>query len=385
MAQFLRPLSTRVHQPTGGPGRNRGGNDIILRHPLSTPVLKLMPKATSRWKIAHRIAGAAASGYAAYKIARNVRDKVKPWFSRPQGRNVSGVGVSGQHDRANVYRRRRAPRRKRMRARRSMKSFKSKILKMKGHRTFFTNSQFSVSSVASQQSAKSWVIYGGRTDGTSLTGGILRGYDDMEDMRKKDYMLDAAAGDAENRFHGGNLKWYIKTAIIDMTIQNNSENSVPIEMDIYEFTCGVLPSAAGGDVETAMQYYHQDTLLSGADTAGLDAYTLATRGITPFEMGTAMSKFRMKILKKTKYFIPFGNTVTYQIRDTRIRTMTHNVYRAESATTYCTHGVLIIAKPTAVFADTTCNYVVGCSRKYKYVIDSSHVDRAGLFHPAIAA
>jgi len=325
------------------------------------------------WRVAKRNAPHIAAAGVAHAVQRY-----------KSGRSVSGGGVSRQHDRATVYRRKRAPRRVRMRARRSMGSFKSKILKMKGHRTFFTNSQFTVLSTAGTQAATSWVLYGGRVDGTSTTGSIPRGYDDMNDMRSKDYMLAQNTGDAENRFQGGNLKWYVKTGIMDLTIQNISDNSVAIEMDIYEFTCGHIVSTAGSDVETAIQYYHQDTFISGNDTAGLDTYTLNTRGVTPFEFGPALSKFRMKILKKTKYFIPFGDTVTYQIRDTRIRTMSHGVYRNESCTTYATHGILVVAKPTAASASSAISYVCGCSRKYKYVVDSSHVDRAALFNTSVA-
>ena len=82
-----------------------------------------------------------------------------------------------------------------------------------------------------------------------------------------------------------------------------------------------------------------------------------------------MSKFKMKILKKTKYFIPYGDVVTYQIRQSKIRTLGHSVYRNNSPTTRYTHGVYIVSKPVPAEASQEHQYTVGCTRKYKYVVD----------------
>jgi len=347
-----------------------------------------MPKATSNWMVG--AANLAANAYAAKRIYDASKSRYnkyrgkRPMNGRNRGRVTSGQGITVQHDRATTYRRKRAPQKVRRRARRSMRSFKSKILKMKGHRTFFTNSSLSVTSPASGQSVKSWVLFGGKLDGA--VDGTLRGYDDMNDMRRKDYLIGDSTGDAQNRWAPGDTKWYLKTGVMDITIQNTDDNQVPIEMDIYEFTVGVLPSVettAGGqfcyDVESAIQFFHQDTYAPGTTGAGMALYTTATRGVTPFEFGGAMAKMRMKILKKTKYFIPFGDTITYLIRDTKIRTMNHSVFRNNSVTTRSTRGILIIAKPTIASAVSTCKYTLGCSRKYKYVVDESNTDRAARF------
>lgn len=312
-----------------------------------------------------QVAGNVARSYAGYQKASRV---------------TSGQGVTIQRDRAVIYRRKRAPRKKRMRARRSMRSFKSKILKLKGHRTLLTNAQFSSSSALGAQSVTSWVLYGGRVDGAAASA-AQRGYDDMNDMRKRDYMLGDSTGDLQQRFAPGDVKWYVKTAVMDITIQNGSA-TVGFEMDIYEFTCGEIPSIAGSDVETAIQFYNQDTYLPGASSAGLQILTQDDRGATPFEFGPAMSKIRMKILKKTKYFVPGGDTVTYQIRDSKIRTMNHGVFRNNSCTTRYTRGVYVVCKPTPANAESTTNYICGCTRKYKYVIDSSAVSRTGQWDPA---
>lgn len=295
------------------------------------------------------------------------------------GRNVSGVGVTVQRDRAVTYRRRRAPRRLRRRMRRSMRSFKSKILKMKGTRQAMNNSVYTVSSVASQQSVCTWVLYGGRVDGAVSTA-VQRGYDDMNDIRRKDFLLGDATGDAQFRWAPGDVKWFVKTAVMDLTIQNTTAAQFALELDVYEFTCGIFQNDAGDSVEAALAYYNQDTYIPGG-AANWTTIDLTDRGATPFELGPAMQKIRMKILKKTKYFIPYGDTVTYQIRDTRIRTFTHAVYRNNACTTKHTRGVMIIAKPVVASGDQIGTYQVGCTRKYKYVVDSSATSRAGNFEP----
>lgn len=294
-----------------------------------------------------------------------------------KGRERSGQGVTLQKDRALIYRRRRAPRRLRRRMRRSFRSFKSKVLKMKGHRTWFTNSTHVTSGLAGSQAVTSYVLFGGRVDG-AVSGSIVRGYDDMNDLRSKDYLLGDVSGDAQFRFSNGEGKWYVKTAVLDCTLQNNS-NSQPLEIDVYEFTCGNIITAAGTDVESALVYYQNpDVYPQGT---GLTTYNLNTRGVTPFEFGNSMSKIRMKILKKTKYFLPVGDTLTYQIRSAKIRTMTHAVFRNNSCTTPYTRGILVISKPTVANADQAFSYTMGITRKYKYVVDESNMTRAGLSNP----
>lgn len=312
---------------------------------------------------------------------RGIQTGVKLYNAYTQTQNnkkvKSGQGVTLQKDRALIYRRRRAPARKRRRARRAMRSFKSKILKMKGHRTFVSNNQLALSAAAGKQLVTSFVLFGGRVDGAVSTA-VDRGYDDMNDMRSKDVLLGDPTGDAQQRWAPGDTKWYVKTGIMDITLQNNDTNAYAHEIDIYEFTCGQIPSIAGADVESAIQFYNQDTYKQGP-SASLTALTQDMRGVTPFEFGNSMAKIRMKILKKTKYFIPFGDTITYQIRDTKIRTLNHSVFRDVSCTTRHTRGIYIVAKPTVAYYTGAINLIVGVTRKYKYVVDESNTDRAALF------
>ena len=301
--------------------------------------------------------------------------------TKRRGNVKSGQGITLQRDRAAIYRRKRAPRRVRYRAKRSFRSFKSKVLKMKGHRTLMTNRSVVIggTGTADKQAITSFVLFGGRVDGVGSA--TSRGYDDMNDMRTRDYMMGDFTGDAERRWASGEIKWYVKTAVMDMTIQNTSELQFALEMDIYEFVCGEMPTAAGPDVESAIAYYQQDVYNVGSLGAAVTTLEQTDRGATPFEFGVPMSKFKMKILKKTKYFIPYGDVVTYQIRQSKIRTLGHSVYRNNSPTTRYTHGVYIVSKPVPAEASQEHQYTVGCTRKYKYVVDEGAATRSNEWNP----
>ncbi|UYD39086.1 MAG: capsid protein [Wigfec virus K19_450] len=295
-----------------------------------------------------------------------------------QKRTTSGRGVSGHYDRSFIYRRRRAPARVRRRAKRSFRSFKSKVLKMKGHRTLITNQSITVSGNVNEQAVKSFVLYGGRSDG--LSNQSARGYDDMNDMRSRDYMIGDTTGDAQQRFTGGDIKWLVKTGIMDMTIENTSAFS--LELDVYEFICGKIHDPTGfvEDVEQAIAYYQAEVKSPGAAT-NLPTLYQTNRGVTPFEFGSAMAKFGMKILKKTKYFITEGGVITYQIRNSKICSFNVSVYDDASPTTRYTRGVYVVSKPTPGSASEAHEYIVGMTRKYKYVVDSSAANRAASWEP----
>ena len=299
--------------------------------------------------------------------------------TKRRGRVKSGQGITLQRDRSTIYTRKRAPRRVRSKYKKSFRAFKSKVLKMKGHRTLMTNQSVAVTGSAGQQGITSFVLYGGRVDG--LGSATARGYDDMNDLRTRDYMLGDYTGDAERRFASGEIKWYVKTAVMDLTIQNTTELEFALEMDVYEFICGPMPTAAGPDVESAITYYQQDVYNVGTTGPAITSLEQTDRGATPFEFGVPMSKFRMKILKKTKYFIPYGDVITYQIRDSKIRTMGHAIYRDNSPTTKYTHGVYIVSKPVPAEASKAHAYTVGCTRKYKYVVDVDAATRSNEWNP----
>lgn len=335
------------------------------------------------------------SAYAAFRRAHPYRRRSsgrRGPIKKISTRNRSGQGVTAQFDRSKQYTRKRAPLRKRRRMARRMRGFKRTVMKMKGSRTLMTNQRVSSSGGPTLQGVISAVLFGGKVDGAGQPTQL--GYDDLNDLRQRDYMIGDPTGDAQKRFAPGAVKFYVMTGVMDMTIQNVSTYlqppedpiSIGIEMDIYEFYCRKLPgNSAGNTVEAAMQYFQNDVYLPGTAGVNLATLQLTDRGCTPFEMGFAMSKFGMKIIKKTKYFLGPNETCTYQIRDTKMRMFDgDDLYNWNSPTTNSTHGVLIIHKVTPQFSDqlsATSSIVAGITRKYKYYVDSSAAVRAAEWNP----
>lgn len=320
---------------------------------------------------------------AALRVGRRMRFKKGSVRAGTKRRGVaSGQGITTQRDSRRIYTRRRAPRRLRRRMRKAFNSFKSKALKMKGHRTIITNHQVAIAGLANQQSVTSFVLYGGRVDG-AVASSISRGYDDMNDLRSRDYKLGDSTGDPDFKTSGGEAKFYVKTGVMDITIQNvggNEGETFALEVDVYEFTCGkIIPGYS--DVEGALAGYQQDIYKLGTLSTKLTALNLLDRGVTPFEMGTPMYRIGMRILKKTKYFIPYNDVITYQTRDSKIRCFGHEVFRDGSCTTKHTRGILIIAKPVPGSAFEGHNMTVGVTRKYKYVVDEGNLSRANEWDP----
>ena len=81
--------------------------------------------------------------------------------TKRRGRVKSGQGITLQRDRSTIYTRKRAPRRVRSKYKKSFRAFKSKVLKMKGHRTLMTNQSVAVTGSAGQQGITSFVLYEG--------------------------------------------------------------------------------------------------------------------------------------------------------------------------------------------------------------------------------
>jgi len=118
-----------------------------------------------------------------------------------------------------------------------------------------------------------------------------------------------------------------QSGVLDLTIRNSTQfrtgagyeyNSLgKLEVDVYELqithaTDGV---AVYGNVEALLSTNPDRTKAIGGDAADITEVQIAKRGVTPWDCTYALSQFGIRILRKTKYTIPNGDTITYQIRD----------------------------------------------------------------------
>lgn len=297
----------------------------------------------------------------------------------------SGQGVTEQRDRALIYRRKGAPRRVRSRNKRWTRKFQRTLAKLGGARTLLTNKPTIVIAAAGNQAIVDFVLFGGRVDGAVAAAD--RGFDDMNDLRQRDYLVGDSTGDVQNRFSSGAVKFVVSTAIMDLTIHNSTveepTQNFPMELDVYEFACGEWPGTLGSDLLTAFQTLNQDAFPQAAAGPNISTLQLYDRGCTPFELPAALKGTKTRIYKKTKYFVPVGDTVTYQIRQTKFRTFNgEELYRHNSPVTKYTQGVIIVSKPLAGLGDVPHRYTVGCTRKYKYHVVMNATTRGAFWDPS---
>lgn len=187
----------------------------------------------------------------------------------------------------------------------------------------------------------------------------------------------------------GSTKFLFQSGILDVTIRNTSLyndgtsliTAGNLEVDVYEIG---IKNLAELDSTT---YGHLSALLNW-DVAKKIGGTgtncaISLRGATPFEFPYAISRFGIKIYKKTKYEINSGNTITYQLRDPRrhvleAKNMTHtNGFNQPG----WTRVVYIIAKlvPGLTVGTGQGTYQeqlsVGITRKYTYKVEGANDDR----------
>jgi len=296
----------------------------------------------------------------------------------------SGSGTTTQHDTTRQYRRKSMPRRKR----RSWKRFKNKVHAVSekdlGSRTVVFNTAIaSVNSTVGAQSLQHIALYGGMSTTAHL--------DDMQNISGYENAGDPTA--AEGGTVSDTTKFIFKSGVLDLTFKNSStlrandadgyDSSARMEVDVYE----IVSSRAWNDA-TGIYYTLGDCFTKGGTMAKLINGTgtnvdLGLRGVTPFDLPSALSYFRMKILKKTKYFLANEATFTYQVRDPKRRVWTQEyMQRLEGPNIRgATRHLLIVSKLIPGLTLGTTNgtfkesFDIGVTRKYFYKLEGENDDR----------
>lgn len=277
----------------------------------------------------------------------------------------SGNGVTSQYDKTLVYRKKRMPRRKRKSWKKFVKKVRRAMEKDFGKTSVvFNHLQNGVTggivAPASDQGRSECHLYG--FQGTIDTSGVSDGISGARDIN--------VICSNDTRI-GPSTKVKFCSAVLDATFR---VTQAACELDIYEIE------------------YNKDTncddiitmLTTGFTAQQITGYpnTLAitNRGTTIFDCPSGISQFGIKILKKTKYFLPEGNTCTYQMRDPK----THIFDANYDNTSLTTTGVALKKMTRSLFyiwkalpAVTLVPLLsVGVTRKYSYQIleDGSDYD-----------
>lgn len=300
-------------------------------------------------------------------------------------RTTSGQGVTEQYDKKTIYRKRSMPRFKRRRWRK----FKSKVLAVSerslGSRTYVFNTQETpVANLPGTQLVYDVSLYGFKS--------TVGRHNDMVNIVQRENTGDstAAAGETIDE----TTKFLFQSGVLDITIRNSSFNNegpgtdvpIAVEMDIYEVYVSKDTDNTANDLNTFIDLLVKagnDSKQIGGGTLPANALSIVKRGATPWDIPTALSRYRIKIAKKTKYFLSAGQTMTYQFRDPKRRTIERQ--RVNERSGYSRPGwtktMLIIAKAVPGFivgtteGTATVQLNIGMTRKYLYKIEGMNDTR----------
>jgi len=327
-----------------------------------------------------------ASYFRRGRTARQSRfNKKRSFRSQPKGRTVSsGQGVTVQHDARQIYRKKSMPRRRKKVWKRFVRKIHAVAEKELGSRMVVFNKTNEFTNATNGNHGIAYLgIY--TANGTSDSWmSDLNQISALENPTNPTFALGSTVYDT--------TKFLFQSAVLDVTFRNTSyTNGTPntlnsackLEVDVYEILSGrewTDASATNSSINSALS--RGATLQLNIGGTGT-ALSTSLRGATPFEFPAALGYYRMKILKKTKYFVSNGDTFTYQIRDPRRRVIyQERMEQIEGGNLpRWTRHLFIVFKAvpgiivSASTGDTTEALSIGMTRKYFYKIEGVTEDR----------
>lgn len=290
--------------------------------------------------------------------------------------------MTTQHDARTVYKRKRMPSRKRN----SWKRFRSKVLavseKDMGTQTVVINQGVSASNVApGAQLLWTCALYPA-TSADSL----------FNDMNRIGQLNNTAVTTPGTGLAISNsTKILFQSGILDITFRNAStfnngtstgpDSRARMEVDIYEISAR-LGDEAGVIYDNLLSLFAQNPIRTDSIGGGGVELSLVNRGVAPFDLTYALSRFKIKIWRKTKYQVSNGDQFTYQVRDPRRHVMLQrDLTSTEGWVLKPTRTILVVARvspglPIGAGPNTFQEVLdVGVTRKYSYKVENWSEDR----------
>jgi len=314
---------------------------------------------------------AANSRYARQAI--NMARRAASYTQTTQRRRVtSGQGVTSQYDRRLIYRKRTMPRRRRRRWR----NFKNRVLavstKSLGSNTIVRNTleQSELSLLPgndTKQAIVQMALYPIRSTSNKLN--------DINEIM------------SDSRFENSS-KAIFCSAVLDITMRfqslrtdASSNPSLGAEIDVYEVSWNEASGQSGeaGDLQDCFNIGATDTDVIPGQTNSL---VPTDRGWTPFDANAALSQHKLKIWKKTKYFLSAEQTATYQIRDPKTHYFSKDKIPSATSANWqgVTKWIFIVWKPLPGYSyvaapdNDIARLNIGFTRKYMYKINEDSTD-----------
>lgn len=305
---------------------------------------------------------------------------------RQRGKMVtSGRGVTTQHDATKIYRKTRMPRYRRKRWKRFVRQVHAVAEKDMGTRSIVFNLSYSFNNADATKHGLAWTALYPSNSTTAFLNDL-----DFIAAAENAGNPTAAAGETVS----ASSKYLFQSAILDFTLTNTSyltgalglqTSAGKLEVDVYE----IISSRQWNDEVTTYQTIKEVFDKGTSNTASIGGAATGTsleiddRGVTPWEVPLALSYFRLKILKKTKYFLESGGTFTYQVRDPRRHVCTQESMERMVGPNQgrMTRHIFIIFKLVPGYSvgsaegSYTEQVTIGMTRKYMYKIEGMSEDR----------
>lgn len=298
--------------------------------------------------------GKAAAAY----VAKKMVDAATQTATSSKTANTNFV--TSQYDTTRQYRYRRMPRRKRRRWVKKVKQNAAMDYALAGTRTAVYNGNLEMPIRTGQsQGLIACHLYGHNGDEQIINGLAW-------EFAQKDinYLIDQ---DPKIITTGTKLsKFRFTSALCDLTIRNSSLNNLSLEVDLY-----VIKYTSETDQKSLMAF-HQDaiTRVANMDSNPLtNPLSLEKRGVTPFDI-PSLASMGLKIHTKQKFFLPAGNTFTYQYRDPRNHAfgLGKRYDNDGYILPYQTVTIMCLFKPVVGGTISDARLTLGATRTYRYGI-----------------
>jgi len=322
---------------------------------------------------------------------RRAGGRAQTYTNVKRKRVSSNTGILGgtNADTRMIYRKKRMPKKKRKRWANFVKKVGAVEERSLGTRTVLFNDQITQSNAGGinqpTQSCLTVAMYGF----VNTFKGWLNDCNAIGQLENESNPT-AQAGATIDR----NSKIVFTSAIMDITLRNISTfresaadklaSDAALELDIYELYMrknASTPDAttdAWSSVSDMLKRYDEPEI--GGTGTGID---IGDRGASPFELGSAMARSGIKIMKKTKFFIPNGQTITWQVRDPkrhvcRYGDLETNDGWVKPGWTRCYYLIYKLV-PGLTLGSTDGTYKaaisVGVTRKYAYKVEGFNEPR----------
>lgn len=289
---------------------------------------------------------------AGFQTAKALYNSYSRTRTATKKKSTSSVGITRNHDYKVQYRKKSMPRWKKRSWANFSKKVNAVITGKLATQTQLFNKPLTVTNTANNQNYMAAVIYGKNGQSGSETAG-------MSDLRDIVNVAGLTTGE----------KLMFKSAILDVTIAVPSDASSALEVDIYD--CYWRGQTFQVNVRQDIKAAETNTSTIGIGTS----LEMEDRGATLFDFPVFLSNTKCKILKKTKVFLPPGNTTTYQIRDPRNRSIyVDDITEYQTAGNAgwlqpgWTRGIVVVFKPTAGNQATVNSLNMGVTTKYAYCV-----------------